>query len=172
MLCETFLLYRQYSRSWLYFELYLSVSGFVANRVGVIQSISNISQWSHVQGKDNPADIASCGCNPFKLSTCISFSGPSLLYVSGPFKYMPFFLPISENDVNVRKITCHSVSVSKNFYSERFLHISSYSRLVKFVARILKWSRGRKSIGRNWSRDVKVSDLQAAKVVNTQDDSI
>ena len=137
---------------------------FVANRVGVIQSISNISQWSHVPGKDNPADVASRGCSPLELSSSIWFSGPSLLHVSGPFDYTPLFLPISENDENVRKVTCHSVSVSKDFYSERFPHISSYSCLVKVVARILKWSRGRKSIGRNWSGDVEVSDLQAAKV--------
>ena len=31
---------------------------FVANRVGIIQSISNISHWSHTTGKDNLADKA------------------------------------------------------------------------------------------------------------------
>ena len=35
---------------------------FVANRVGTIQSLTTASQWSHVSGKENPADLASRGC--------------------------------------------------------------------------------------------------------------
>ena len=31
---------------------------FVANRVGTIQSLTTASQWSHVSGKENPADLA------------------------------------------------------------------------------------------------------------------
>ena len=42
---------------------------FVANRVGVIQSLTSTSQWSHVTGKNNPADIASRGCSSAELSS-------------------------------------------------------------------------------------------------------
>lgn len=42
---------------------------FVANRVSVIQGSMNSSQWRHVPGIDNPADVASRGVMPSSLAS-------------------------------------------------------------------------------------------------------
>ena len=55
---------------------------FVANRVAAIHELTKPDQWRHVDGKLNPADLASRGLhagNEFVLSTWIS--GPKFLYL-------------------------------------------------------------------------------------------
>ena len=54
---------------------------FVANRVASIQESTEINQWHHVPGKENPADIASRGTNLCELEDCDNmwFSGHDLL---------------------------------------------------------------------------------------------
>ena len=74
---------------------------FVANRVGTIQSLTSVSQWSHVSGKDNPADFASRGCSPQILSNSIWFQGPSFLRKEGIFQHTSLYYPIPEGDENV-----------------------------------------------------------------------
>ena len=112
---------------------------FVANRVGIIQSLTSVSQWSHVSGKENPADIASRGCSPENLSNSIWFQGPEFLQKQGSFDHAPLYYPISDEDENVRKnAVCQAVNFSEDFYSTRLSHISTYTRLIRVVARILK----------------------------------
>ncbi|GFY57282.1 integrase catalytic domain-containing protein [Trichonephila inaurata madagascariensis] len=41
---------------------------YVKNRVQEIQSLSDQIQWGHCPGKDNPADILSCGASAVKLA--------------------------------------------------------------------------------------------------------
>ena len=36
-----------------------SLKPFVANRVSSIQELTDNDQWHHIEGKDNPADLAS-----------------------------------------------------------------------------------------------------------------
>ena len=43
---------------------------FVANRVASIQEGTEINQWHHVPGKENPADIVSRGINLCELEDC------------------------------------------------------------------------------------------------------
>ena len=51
---------------------------FVANRVASIQESTELNQWHHVAGKENPADIASRGINLCELEDRDNmwFSGP------------------------------------------------------------------------------------------------
>lgn len=41
---------------------------FVANRVAEIQQLAPLECWHHIKGKENPADCASRGIPPSKLS--------------------------------------------------------------------------------------------------------
>ena len=92
---------------------------FVANRVGIIQSLTSVSQWSHVAGKQNPADLASRGCLPTVLPQSIWFTGPPFLYDPGPMSYTPLYYPLVEKDENVRKaVTTCAVTSSSNFFQE------------------------------------------------------
>ena len=121
-----------------------------------------MSQWSHVSRKENPADLASRGCLPSDLVNSIWFQGPSFLHKEGLFEHTPLYYPISETDENVRKnILCNVVSVDKNFYLERFSHISNYSRLLRVVALCLNWVKRFRSKIRS-ARDV--FDLEEAKI--------
>ena len=119
---------------------------FVANRVGVIQSLTSVSQWSHVAGKQNPADLASRGCLPTVLPQSFWFTGPSFLHDPGSMSYSPLYYPLVEKDENVRKVvtTC-AVTSSSNFFQESLSHISDYSRLLRVVALCLKWVKSFRS---------------------------
>ena len=138
---------------------------FVANRVGTIQSLTTASQWSHLSGKKNPADLASRGCLPSVLPQTNWFQGPMFLHKKGAFDYTPLYYPVPENDENVRKtVTTCAVTSSPNFYVEHFSHISSYSRLLRVVALCLNWVKKFRSQTRS-ARDVlSVSDLEDAKI--------
>ncbi|XP_060855661.1 uncharacterized protein LOC132933385 [Metopolophium dirhodum] len=53
---------------------------FVAHRVGQIQEITSPSNWFHISGVDNPADVISRGCCPTQLaSLSVWWNGPSWL---------------------------------------------------------------------------------------------
>ena len=53
---------------------------FVANRVGEIRNLSTASQWNHVSGEVNPADIVSRGMDPETLRASDWFVGPKFLH--------------------------------------------------------------------------------------------
>ena len=138
---------------------------FVANRVGTIQSLTTASQWSHVSGKENPADLASRGCLPSVLPQTNWFQGPTFLQKQGAFDYTPLYYPLPENDENVRKtVTSCAVTSSPNFFVEHLSHISRYSRLLRVVALCLNWVKKFRS-QTCIARDVlSVSDLEDAKI--------
>ena len=54
---------------------------YVANRVSLIQESTEIRQWHHVPGKENPADTATRGVNLYELEDYdnVWFSGPDFL---------------------------------------------------------------------------------------------
>ena len=53
---------------------------FVANRVAVIHDKSEPSQWRHVPGKENPADVISRGCGLSELRNAeLYWNGPEFL---------------------------------------------------------------------------------------------
>ncbi|CAC5388036.1 unnamed protein product [Mytilus coruscus] len=53
---------------------------FVANRVQQIRDNTEPSQWNYVSSAENPADIASRGATPIKLSESKWFTGPDFLW--------------------------------------------------------------------------------------------
>ncbi|GIY04458.1 DUF1758 domain-containing protein [Caerostris darwini] len=53
---------------------------FVANRVAKIQTLSSPTQWHHVSGNENPADLATRGVSSSALLTSVWLCGPEFLY--------------------------------------------------------------------------------------------
>ena len=54
---------------------------FVANRVAEIRNHSKPNQWHHIEGKQNPADLASRGSSLADLtSSSLWFEGPRFLH--------------------------------------------------------------------------------------------
>ena len=118
---------------------------FVANRISVIRQNSDPSQWKHICGKENPADILSRGCEPTKLPNCW-LRGPSFLRQhkdSWP-------IPSDGTSVNLEDdfevIQKHSYVTSTNENEdvihplEKLVnHFSSYYKLKKAVCWLLRW---------------------------------
>ncbi|XP_067945272.1 uncharacterized protein [Watersipora subatra] len=52
---------------------------YVANRVHQIKTATDVGQWHHISGSENPADIASRGMNSSKLQESMWFTGPEFL---------------------------------------------------------------------------------------------
>ena len=73
------------------------------------------------------------------------------------------YYPLSDNDVNVRKAVSHNVATSTDFYFERLSHISSYCRLCRVVARILKWVQRFRSKTRIVRDELSFIDLENAR---------
>lgn len=42
-------------------------SVFVSHRVSDIQQCTNVTEWRHIKGEENPSDLISRGCSPAKL---------------------------------------------------------------------------------------------------------
>ncbi|GFQ99388.1 l-2-hydroxyglutarate dehydrogenase, mitochondrial [Trichonephila clavata] len=59
---------------------------FVANRVAKIQTLSSATQWHHISGSANPADLATRGVSSSTLLTSIWLCGPKFLHETFPFQ--------------------------------------------------------------------------------------
>ncbi|XP_075163831.1 uncharacterized protein LOC142236501 [Haematobia irritans] len=77
---------------------------FVANRVSKITEIVNNNHWSHVESKDNPADIGSRGAYPHEfMNNELWRNGPSWLKLPSSSWPKPTVCPVNE-DLLERKI--------------------------------------------------------------------
>ncbi|GFQ91591.1 uncharacterized protein TNCT_228521 [Trichonephila clavata] len=65
---------------------FLDRKTFVANRVAKIQTLSSATQWHHISGSANPADLATCGVSSSTLLTSIWLCGPKFLNETFPFQ--------------------------------------------------------------------------------------
>ncbi|GIY25713.1 uncharacterized protein CDAR_263721 [Caerostris darwini] len=72
---------------------------FVANRVAKIQTLSSPTQWHHVSGKENPADIATRGVSSSALLTSVWLCGPEFLYNECSF-HPEFSVPTLNDSVS------------------------------------------------------------------------
>lgn len=63
---------------WIQTQPYL-LKVFVANRVSLIQELTQTFSWHHVKTKDNPADLISRGATKLQLQDELWWTGPSFL---------------------------------------------------------------------------------------------
>ena len=136
---------------------------FVANRVGFIQSHTRSSQWNHIDGKNNPADVASRGAFPEHLVIATDwFEGPSFLQDPGCTKeenHEEFTL--NENDEEVKQANVLATTKASTFYKDRLAKFSSFEKLVGVIACIFKWLR---SVRGSKSSGVSAEDRYKAKI--------
>ncbi|GFU09786.1 integrase catalytic domain-containing protein [Trichonephila clavipes] len=59
---------------------------FVANRVAKIQTLSSATQWHHISGSANPADLSTGGVSSSTLLTSIWLCGPKFLHETFPIQ--------------------------------------------------------------------------------------
>ena len=137
---------------------------FVANRVGFIQSKTTADQWTHIDGRDNPADVASRGAKPSQLLDSTWFTGPQFLQTRGDISFPKTSYDLQEGDKEVKELKQISVLATQTkstFYKERLSKYSSFTKLIRVVATALKWLRIVRSKDRS---PISATDLYQAKL--------
>lgn len=114
---------------------------FVANRLAIIHESTTDNQWKYIDGKQNPADLASRGVQAFQLQQNSHwFQGPEFLWKDEeewPKNSTETTLP--SNDVEVKKLV-NTISVSEQKGFDRVLsHFSNWDKLKRITAWLLKY---------------------------------
>ncbi|XP_055522862.1 uncharacterized protein LOC129717042 [Wyeomyia smithii] len=114
---------------------------FVANRVSKIQTLTHGYRWTHIPGKDNPADLVSRGMavGEFVSSELWKY-GPTWLRL--PEGKWPAPLPLHEpvDNIEARKVVATMVR-AKPAVNSIFLRYSSFTLLVRVTAHCLQFIR-------------------------------
>ncbi|CAB3983014.1 PREDICTED: uncharacterized protein LOC107357656 [Paramuricea clavata] len=116
---------------------------YVANRIQIIRSITDPSQWRYVETKENPADIATRGKSSKDLMESVWFKGPEFLRNVDPpaqTELSPEPFLIADNDPEVRvKATIYTTQlrVIKGLTSERFNRFSKWNSLRRAIANLI-----------------------------------
>ena len=109
---------------------------FVANRVQQIHDASKPSQWSHVTGVDNPADLASRGMKAEDLvKSTLWFKGPSFLQQEWVDLNRTGLGIVDPNDHELRKVIVRAVETDTLLDVFNFSLFSSWRSLTRGVAR-------------------------------------
>jgi len=123
--------------SWLV-NRYETFKVYVSNRVHRINSLLPGCIWSHVSSADNPADCASRGVLPSELaSLTLYWEGPSFLRCDPP-SWPVGATRLSLNDLPEVRVSSLAVSAQLPT-TEWFDRFSSYDKLLRVVARILRF---------------------------------
>ncbi|GFQ97177.1 integrase catalytic domain-containing protein [Trichonephila clavata] len=91
---------------------------FVANRVAKIQTLSSATQWHHISGSANPADIATRGVSSSTLLTSIWFCVPKFLHETFPFQTDSFVPTLNDALPEERYCTLQSIIVPNHLPDE------------------------------------------------------
>ncbi|XP_018400322.1 PREDICTED: uncharacterized protein LOC108777840 [Cyphomyrmex costatus] len=113
---------------------------FVANRVTEIQQLTMQAKWSHVNSKENPADIISRGTNPTYLKTChLWWNGPDWLKTKD--------WPSSDETIVINEDLLEERNPTRVFHSqtndsdELFLRFSSLTRLKRVIGYCIRFKQ-------------------------------
>jgi hypothetical protein len=132
---------------------------YVANRIQKIRDFSEPSQWHHISGCKNLADLSSRGTTATQLMDSEWFRGPQFLWesqVSEAGEGGPYALPTPCDEV---KSSCLVVESHEQPFQ---VSSSSWVRTKKVVAICLKFLSNLKNKTRGW---IAVEDLEKAELV-------
>lgn len=130
---------------------------FVANRVTLIQELTNISDWHYVKSKSNPADILSRGCYPSQLRNHEQWwDGPSFLTGDVYYDDIPFSdtKPPEEKGVKALLTTQQS--------EFPFATFSNLNHLVRIFAWCLRFKDNATTKVRKQDGDLSLEELNRA----------
>ncbi|XP_076231233.1 uncharacterized protein LOC143177255 [Calliopsis andreniformis] len=135
---------------------------FVANRVSEIQNKTSITNWRHVPTADNPADLISRGQSPEEfLRPSIWHHGPKWLNndeTHWPSGNMPCLASLPEQ----KTIICLTTTIPDIGIIERF---SSWGKLIRIVARCLRWKRKNTATGELTASELKYAHDVMIKLI-------
>jgi hypothetical protein len=138
-------------------------SVFVKNRVTEIRKLTNTSQWRHVPGKLNPADLPSRGCLPKKLVNSRWWNGPDWLKGppdSWPSRHWTYEEKAVTAEKKITQLCLNVLSKETEWLTIRFSKFEKMVRMVGWMCRFInncKTSKG-KRLG-----ELGVDELNSAK---------
>ena len=109
---------------------------FVANRITRIKESTDPSQWRHVSSEENPADHVSRGLKAKDLIASNWFTGPDFLWREELPSRDVKVGDTAVEDPEVRKTIVHKTVATEISLLDRFLKFSSWTTLVKAIARL------------------------------------
>ncbi|XP_070518846.1 uncharacterized protein [Cardiocondyla obscurior] len=121
---------------------------FIANRVSEIQTLLPDTEWRHVLSESNPADLLSRGKPASELMNLeIWWKGPTWLKQSS--NYWPSQLVDGSMDTTLERKTArcnvHMAHPAGDILAQVFERISSWTRILRTVARVIKFVKILKS---------------------------
>ncbi|XP_025190399.1 uncharacterized protein LOC112590994 [Melanaphis sacchari] len=139
---------------------------FVAHRIGEIQELSNITDWSYVKSSENPADIISRGCDAEQISGMnLWWDGPE--WLKNNTEDWPVTGKTSQND-NIEMLpeskTIRNIALVA---TGEFILFERYSSLNKILRIAAYWLRFRDFLVKKSSASVgplKPEDLERANI--------
>ncbi|UYV63688.1 hypothetical protein LAZ67_2005308 [Cordylochernes scorpioides] len=124
-------------------------SVFVAGRVKKIRQNSSITDWRHVPGKENPADIPSRGASISQLITTRWWEGPVWLKKEEQFWTQSVEKEsIEEVNSELRKAVVTHCNIEKRDMLAKITQFSNYHKILRMVAhwrRFLDWLQRKRS---------------------------
>jgi hypothetical protein len=142
-----------------------SLKTFVANRVSQIQSLTDPKEWCHVPSEQNPADIFSRGRTPHQLNqSSLWWQGPQFLNGPEHFSIKNKWNPTSVENSTIPEIktSCCLLVNAADTDNSLFERFSSFSKLVRVVAYILRFVNNMRTGERNMSRHLSCEELKQA----------
>jgi hypothetical protein len=145
----------------------------VKYRTAEIQELTAISEWRHVKGKENPADLVSRGLSPRELvDNELWFKGPSWLHsnVADLSPNTPN-TAIDHDEIPERRKQTIVAAEVMTIPLPVLTKISSFHKLNRIIAYCLRWLHNhRKSKQRQLgdSGAIKIHELQRAKITIIQ----
>lgn len=142
---------------------------FVSNRVAKIREISSPSQWRHVKGQENPADIASRGIEPGCSEKWTLWSqGPEFLHnpnIDLEASEMDYTLNDDDEGVRKSRAVLSTMGQADNFWSSLFSKFSSWIRLVRVVSWILRAINDFKRVNTNKGTALTRDELSRSEII-------
>ncbi|XP_055590957.1 uncharacterized protein LOC129743040 [Uranotaenia lowii] len=137
---------------------------FIANRVAEIQQLSHGSNWYHVPGSSNPADLVSRGVSVDQLLTSDLWTkGPSWLQQGEEnWPSQSFSMPDLSDQLLERKLTTLVAQASPP-PSPIITRFSSYHRMVRVIAYCFRFAQLTREKTRSESLSLFVQELERAK---------
>ena len=121
---------------------------FVANRVAEVLELTTVDEWNHVPTADNPADAGTRGLPAKSLFDSPWLKGPKFLMTPDwPFQPSEEILKnklknYDSNEINADSVyqetTANTASVTPNVLTLEWQRYSSYEKLLRIVAFILR----------------------------------
>ncbi|XP_071057047.1 uncharacterized protein [Onthophagus taurus] len=110
---------------------------FVANRVAKIQALSKITDWYHVAGRENPADIPTRINDISKLNESIWWSGPKFLYDSPETWKVDYDVDTTETKEERRQ----AVTLTCERTDDLLTKFSSLNKLKRVMAYVMRFKQ-------------------------------